>query len=55
MLWFDPEVFNFSKICRMVICPVRVTYNHEVVFFSRERKTALKLENLATLAIAKSL
>ena len=54
MLWFAPQAFIFFKICRIVICPVRVTYNHEVVFFAQERKTALKLQNLATFVIAKS-
>ena len=39
----------------MVICPVRVTYNHVVIFFAPERKTAFELKNLATIAIAKSL
>ena len=28
------ELSFFSKICRMVICPVRVTYNHVVIFFA---------------------
>ena len=39
----------------MVICPVRVTYNHVVVFFAQEKKTAFKLQNRGTFAIAKSL
>ena len=39
----------------MVIGPVRVTYNHVVIFFAPERKTAFKLKNIATIAIAKSL
>ena len=39
----------------MVICPVRVTYNHVVVNFAQERKTAFELPNIATFAIAKSL
>ena len=39
----------------MVICPVRVTYNHVVIFFAQQRKTAFKLTNLATIAIAKFL
>ena len=55
MLWFAPQAFIFSKICRMVICPVRVTYNYVVVFFFQERKTAIKLANLAAFASAKSL
>ena len=55
MLWFAAQAFIFSKICRMVICPVRVTYNHEVLFFTQDRKIAFKLANRATFAIAKSL
>ena len=55
MLWFVPQAFIFSEIYRMVMCPVRVTYNHVVVFFSQERKTAFKLANRATFVIAKSL
>ena len=39
----------------MVICPVRVTCNHVVVIFAPERKAALKLTNLATIAITKFL
>ena len=39
----------------MVICPVRVTYNHVMVFFAQERKTEFKLANRATFGIAKSL
>ena len=55
MLWLAPQPFIFSNICRMVICPVRVTYNHAVVFFAQDRKTAFKLAKRATFAIAKSL
>ena len=55
MLWFAPQSFIFCKICRMVICPVGVTYNHVVVFFAQERKTEFKLAYRATFAIAKSL
>ena len=43
----------FSKICRMVIGPVRETYNHVVAFFAQERKQRLSLANPATFAIAK--
>ena len=39
----------------MVICPVRVTYNDVMVIFAPDRKTAFKLANRATFAIAKSL
>ena len=49
------ELSFFSKICRMVISPVRVTYNHAVVFFAQDRKTVFKLANRATFDIAKSL
>ena len=45
----------FSKICRMVIGPVRETYNHVVAFFAQERKQRLSLANPATFAIAKCL
>ena len=44
----------FSKICRMVICKGRVTYNHAVVFFAQDEKTAFKPGNRATFAMAKS-
>ena len=54
MLWFAPQSFISSKICRMVMCPVRVTENHVMVFFVQKRKTMFKLENRATFAIAKS-
>ena len=33
----------FHKICQMVICSVRGTYNHVRIYFVQERKTALKL------------
>ena len=52
MLWFAFKAFSFSKIFWMVACPVRVTYNHVVVFFAQDRKTAFKLPNRATFAIA---
>ena len=51
MLWFVPQTFIFSKIFRIVICPVRVTCNHVVVFFAHEGKTAFKQTNGATFAI----
>ena len=51
MLLFALQAFIFPKIFRMVICPVRVTYNHVVVFFAQERKTAFKQTNGATFAI----
>ena len=47
--------FTMSGTCyRMVICPVGATYNHVVVFFLKEKKTAFELANIATFAIAKS-
>ena len=49
------KVSFFPKHVGWLLCPVRVTYNHVVVFFAQERKTAFELANIATLAIAKSL
>ena len=54
MLCFYPWAFIFAKICRMVICSVRGTYNHVVVFFAQERKTTFTLANVPTFSIAKS-
>ena len=38
MLWFVPYAFVFFlKICQMVICPVRGTYNNAGIYFVEER------------------
>ena len=51
MLCFAPQTFIFPEMFRMVMCQVRVAYNHVVVFFVQERKTAFKQTNGATFAI----
>ena len=39
----SPLIFLFFlKICRMVMCPVRGTYNHVQVYFAQNEKTAPK-------------
>ena len=43
----------FFKICRLVICPVRGTYNHVSIFLCSRTKTAFELTSRATFAIAK--
>ena len=55
ILWFVPDTLIFSKIGRMVICPVRVTYNHVSIFVCSRTKKAFKLPGRATFAIAKLL
>ena len=55
MLWFASQAFTFSKLCRMVICPVRVTYNHVVVFFPQDSKISFNQANRTTFEIAKIL
>ena len=47
MFWF------FSKIGRMVICPVRVTYNHVSIFLCSRTKKEFKLPSRAIFAISK--
>ena len=43
IFWFVSHTFIFFKICQMVICPVRGTYNHVQIFFAQQRKKAFKL------------
>ena len=50
---FGPLSLMFFKICRMVICPVRRTYNHVSTFLLSSTKNACKLPSPATFAIAK--
>ena len=52
-LWFAPDSLIFSKIGRMVICPVRVTYNHVSIFLFSRTKKDFKLPSRATFAIPK--
>ena len=55
ILWFAPDTLIFSKIGRMVIYPVRVTYNHVSIFLCSRTKKTFKLASRATFAIAKFL
>ena len=36
IFWFADPSFIFLKICQMVICPVRGTYNHVQIFFAHK-------------------
>ena len=53
--WFPSHTFIFLKICQMIICPVRGTYNHVGTFFAQQGIKAFKLASRAIFAIAKSL
>ena len=53
ILWFAPDTLIFSEIGRMVICPVRVTYNHVSIFLCSRTKKAFKLPCRAAFAIPK--
>ena len=43
----------FLKICQMVICPVRATYNHVSIFLCSRTRKGFKIPSRATFAIAK--
>ena len=53
ILWFAPDTLIFSKIGWMVICPVRVTYNHVSIFLCSRMKKSFELPKLVTFAIPK--
>ena len=44
MLWFASDTLIFSKIGRMVKCPVRVTYNHASIFVCSRTKKPLNYQ-----------
>ena len=52
ILWFASDTLIFSKIGRMVICLVRVTYNHVSIFLCSRTKKAFKLPSRGTFPIA---
>ena len=49
------KLLFFLKICQMLICPVRGTYNHVWIFLCSRKKKAFKLANGTTFSITKSL
>ena len=55
MFSFATQAFVFFKICEMVICPVRVTYNHVVYFLLKKEKQRLNKQMEQHLRFAKSL
>ena len=55
IFWFVSHTFIFLKICQMIICPVRGTYNHVGKSFAQQGIKAFKLASRAIFAIAKSL
>ena len=55
IFWFASHTFIFLKICQMVTCPVRGTYNHVGKFFAQQGIKAFKLASRAIFAIAKFL
>ena len=44
IFWFGPPSLIFLKICQMVICPVRRTYNHLSIFLFSNTKKALNYQ-----------
>ena len=44
IFWFGPPSLIFLKICQMVICPVRRTYNHVSIFLFSNTKKALNYQ-----------
>ena len=48
---FVPDTLIFSKIGRMVICPVRMTYNHVSIFLCSRTKKDFNLPSRGTIAI----
>ena len=44
IFWFGPPSLIFFKICQMVICPVRRTYNHVSIFLFSSTEKALNYQ-----------
>ena len=44
IFWFGPPSLIFLKICQMVICPVRRTYNHLSIFLFSSTKKAINYQ-----------
>ena len=54
-LWFAPHSFIFFKICQIVICPVRRTYNHVSIYLCLRTKKAFNLPSQASFGKVKCL
>ena len=44
IFWFGPTSLIFLKICQMVICPVRSTYNHVSIFLFSSTEKAINYQ-----------